>query len=122
MTINKILIADDNESFRETITRTFFPKEEVDYASNADEAIAKAAANRYNLIITDNQMEDGYGYSGIYAISQIRKTNTEVPIIFWTSDNSDNIYQKATEAGANVAVSKRAELAALRKTMNQYIK
>ena len=54
----KVLVADDNVEYRNSIVRAVFGDYETDVASNADEEIEKARNNHYSLILTDNQMED----------------------------------------------------------------
>lgn len=101
----KVLIADDNADARELIARVM-SSYEIDFALTADEEIVKAKQNQYFLILTDNNMEDGYENSGLYAIEQIRKFNKKVPIFFLTSALTDDLRNLAQKKGANEAMEK----------------
>jgi len=117
----KILIADDKVDYRKSIAAALFSDYETDFASNADEEIEKAKQNQYSLILTDNQMEDGYGNSGIYAIGQIRKFDKKVPIVFHTADNASEIFMEALLVGANEAMSKITNLEGYEKVIKKYL-
>jgi len=121
MSLVKVLVADDDIEYRNSIVRALFCGYEVDFASTADEEIEKARQNQYSLILTDNQMEDGYGNSGIYAIEQIRKFDKEVPIIFHTADTAFDVSVEALAKGATEVVSKRTGLGELQKTVRKYL-
>lgn len=122
MSLLKILLADDNKEIKESLVRALFEDYQVDFASDADEEIAMARNNRYALIITDNDMEDGYGNSGIYAIEQIRKFDKKVPIIFYTASINKETFAKAREKGANETMSKPCRLSEMRAVIGKYLK
>ncbi len=117
----KVLIADDNVKYRSRIAGTLFQNYETDFALNADEEIEKAMQNKYVLIVTDNQMQDGYGSSGIYAIEQIRKFDKETPIILNTANTSLDIAIEALQKGANEVVNKRIDFDEFREILGKYL-
>ena len=99
MTKKKVLIADDNESYRRSLkmlVETHGYK--VDIAKNADEEIAAAKKGEYALIVTDKDMEDNYGNEGgIYAAKEIRKSGNKTPILLSSAALSDKDVEKLKE-------------------------
>jgi DNA-binding response OmpR family regulator len=87
----KILIADDDESYRRSLkmlVETHGYK--VDIAKNTDEEIDAAKKEEYELIITDKNMEDNYGREGgLHAVKEIRKFNSKTPILLSSSALTD---------------------------------
>ncbi len=117
--LEKILVADDSEEYRERIAKILLKGYDVDFAANAEEAIKKAQENKYDLIITDNRMPvdkkglivNGHmcGYyknDGIYVIENIRKFDKETPIILNTSELNIEIAIEAIQKGADYAIHK----------------
>ncbi len=121
MTIQKILLADDDEQYKQSLKRALFGDYDVDFASNADEEIKKARENTYSLIITDNKMNDGYRNSGIYAIQEIRRFDTKTPIIFHSSNTSVDLSFIALSKGANEVIPKTLSLSKLRESIKKYL-
>ncbi|MBU4070151.1 MAG: response regulator [Nanoarchaeota archaeon] len=99
--LEKILIADDEIIYRNILAQALFENYEIEFASNADEEIEKSKQNKYLLILTDNQMNDGYGNSGLYAIEQIRKHDKNTPIYLHSGGLTNKIKTKALSLGAN---------------------
>ncbi|MFA5449168.1 MAG: response regulator transcription factor [Clostridia bacterium] len=76
--MHKLLIVDDEEKIRDIVIKyAHFEGYEVDEAVDGMDAIAKAKANTYDLIIMDIMMPELDGFS---AVREIRKFS-EVPII-----------------------------------------
>jgi|SRR3989344_936700 len=99
--LEKILIADDCFELMESLKQVIFRKYEVVFASNAKEEIEKAKENKYLMILTDNNMEDGHENSGLYAIEQIRKYDGVTPIYLHSGGLTDEIETEALRLGAN---------------------
>lgn len=119
MSLRKILIADDEEITRKALTRYLSFYGEVHQASNAEQAIVLARENSYSLIITDNQMNDGHGDSGIYATRIIREFDTSTPIVIHTADLTDKIKEEGLKSGANEVLKK--EISILRTAIDKYL-
>ncbi|MBE7640420.1 MULTISPECIES: tetratricopeptide repeat-containing hybrid sensor histidine kinase/response regulator [Salegentibacter] len=89
-----ILIVEDNK-INQMITRKILEKHQVicEVADNGTIAVEKTKENEYDLILMDIHMP---GISGIEATKEIRKFNTEIPIIALTAvtldDNLDEFY------------------------------
>jgi len=84
----KVLLADDNKEYRSSMKRVLEGYGcDVYEVKNADEEIAAAKKETYDLIVTDKDMEDQYGRKGgIHAIKEIRKFNDKTPILFSSAD------------------------------------
>ena len=89
-----ILIVEDNK-INQMITRKILEKHKVscEVADNGSIAIEKTKEQTYDLILMDIHMP---GISGIEATKEIRKFNTEIPIVALTAvtldDNLDEFY------------------------------
>lgn len=89
-----ILIVEDNK-INQMITRKILEKHQVicEVADNGTIAVEKTKENEYDLILMDIHMP---GISGIEATKEIRKFNTEIPIVALTAvtldDNLDEFY------------------------------
>ena len=90
----KILVVEDNK-INQMITRKILEKHQVicDVADNGTTAIEKVENNNFDLILMDIHMP---GISGIEATIEIRKFNSEIPIIALTAvtldENLDEFY------------------------------
>lgn len=77
--MSAILVIDDDASMREVVSQMLkLAGHEVTIAENGREAIAMLAAGHYALVITDLIMPEK---EGIETISEIRRTDQDIPII-----------------------------------------
>ena len=102
-----ILIAEDDKelvSFLEKVLE----KEPFScfVVDNAEDEIREAQSGNYDVILTDLQMPSGE--EGIYAIREIRKFDSKVPIVMHTSYENQEVWQRAIDAGANEVISKNS--------------
>lgn len=118
--LKKILIADDNTEYRNSLARALKGDYEIDFASNAKEEIEKAKKNEYEIIITDNNMEDGHSDSGLYAIEQIRKAGRKTPIFLSSASLSEEVKKKAKALGADEIVGKPLSLKDIKEKIAKY--
>jgi PAS domain S-box-containing protein len=103
-----ILIADDELSnFALAKHVLLATRINIDWAKNGKEAIDMANVKNYDLILMDIKMP---GLDGIEATRNIRKTNTEVPIIVQTAFAIPDIKQAAFDAGCNDFIVKPIDL------------
>ena len=121
MEIEKILIADDDVDYSSSLAKNLFKTKHVDIVSNADEEINMARQNKYSLIVTDNQMRDGYENSGIYAIEKIREFDKKTPIILNSSEMHFDVALEALVKGANEVVKKSMGLNEYSMIVDKYI-
>ncbi|MEW6380244.1 MAG: response regulator [bacterium] len=101
----KILVAEDivvNQKLIEILLKNWGC--EVDLVSNGQEAVAKAKANQYNLVLMDIQMPV---MDGLSAVREIRDSgNRELPIIALTADAMKEDKERVLAAGMNDYLSK----------------
>ena len=96
----KILAVDDSATIRKSIT-FILGQEGMDITEAVDgvDALAKAKAEKYSLVITDINMPN---MDGIELIRQLRQTEGYkfTPIIALTTENQDSKMQEGKKAGA----------------------
>ena len=99
-----VLVVEDNK-INQVITKKMLTKKEItcDIANNGNEAIDMARSNTYDAILMDIHMP---GISGEEATRQIRKFNTDVPIIALTAISLDDSLESFYQAGCNDVVTK----------------
>ena len=99
-----VLIVEDNK-INQVITKKMLTKKEMtcDIANNGNEAIDAAKSKHYDAILMDIHMP---GISGDEATRQIRKFNTNVPIIALTAISMDDSVDAFYAAGCNAVVTK----------------
>jgi signal transduction histidine kinase len=95
----RILLVEDIK-FNVLIAEGMFEKWQVDFdvAENGLTAIEKLKEYQYDIILMDIQMPFMDGYT---ASEEIRKFNTDVPIIALTANISSDVQQKAKTVGMN---------------------
>ncbi len=102
----KILVVDDDElvvlAIRELLTPLGFS---VTTCSSGPEAIEKAAADRYDLVILDVIMPEMDGFEVCRKIRQI-DSYRETPIMMLTAKTAEEDRRRGMEAGANLYLSK----------------
>ena len=94
----RLLLVDDSEfvrrAYRDGLSRRGF---HVDLASSAEEGLARAQADSYDVILSDVHMA---GMTGIDFLKSIRELNLEVPVVLLTGDPSVETAAQAVEYGA----------------------
>ncbi len=110
MNERRILVADDEEALREVIPRFLgrICPIMVDLAKNAAEAIELARGTNYDHIVLDNNMQDmpNDPNSGVYAIREIRKFNSTMPITLFSGGLSNEAREAAVAAGVSKIIAK----------------
>ncbi|TGK05708.1 response regulator [Leptospira selangorensis] len=95
----KILAVDDSATMRSLVQQTLgIGGYEVTLASDGKDGIDKFGDSSFDLVITDINMPV---MDGITFIREVRKRNTDVPILTLTTESEENVKQKGAEAGAN---------------------
>jgi len=99
-----VLVVEDNK-INQVITKKMLSKKGItcDIANNGNEAIDAAKDNEYSCILMDIHMP---GISGTEATIQIRKFNSEIPIIALTAISMEDSMDEFYEAGCNAVVTK----------------
>lgn len=102
----RILIADDHELLRQGV-RTMLEKEKdwqiCGEATDGEDAVAKAAALRPDLVILDINMPV---LNGLMAVRQILRNRPETKVLVFTVHDSDQTAKEIRAAGAHGYLSK----------------
>lgn len=100
----KLLIVEDNK-INQVITKKMLSKKGMvsDIANNGTEAIELAQNNTYDAILMDIHMP---GISGVEATIEIRKFDSEIPIIALTAISLDDSVENFYAAGCDDIVTK----------------
>jgi CheY-like chemotaxis protein len=96
---------------RDTDTREMYAEflrqcgHEVEEAQDGREALAKALSRRVDVVVTDTRLP---GISGVDLCKLLRRdaSTATLPIVFVTSDTSDDDVQRASRAGATLVLAK----------------
>jgi two-component system chemotaxis response regulator CheY len=94
-----ILAVDDSQTMRDVVKETLESAGyQVTVAENGLDGLEKFKQGKYDLIIADINMPV---MDGITMIKEIRKINTEVPIITLTTESEESKKQEGRNAGAD---------------------
>ena len=100
----KILVADDERIFRESLVRMLVEAGyDVDSARDGEEALSKIRCRLPDLAVFDIMMPK---LDGLAACASLRSAGCEVPVLFLTAKDSDADEIEALSMGADVFVSK----------------
>ncbi|MBI1235131.1 MAG: response regulator [Alphaproteobacteria bacterium] len=95
----RLLIADDNDLMRATLSRLLSPYGAVRAVADGEAALAAAQAQTFDLILLDIKMP---GIDGIAACETLRASGFDGPVIALTADGSverDTRYKAAGFTG-----------------------
>ena len=93
----RILIIDDEARVAESLQRLLEEQYEVEITKTAEEGIARARANDFDVVITDLQMP---GQSGFEVITSLHPVRPHVPIILITGHHTTDTAIEAIKLGA----------------------
>jgi PAS domain S-box-containing protein len=79
---------------------------EIDTASSAKEALAKLAATRYDIVVSDYEMPT---MDGIEFLRLVRKTHGDLPFIIFTGRGREEVVIEALNEGADFYLQKGGE-------------
>jgi two-component system response regulator AtoC len=100
----RILIVDDEESFRHMLSVILIKEGyEVETSSNAEEGLRKAAASTFDQILCDIRMPR---MDGLAFLQEIKKTEMEATIIVMSAYGTADIAIEAMKLGAYDYISK----------------
>ncbi len=110
--IPAVLVVDDEPDILELLEMALHKMGlEVDRAGNVREALAKLAAHRYDLCLTDMRMPDG---DGLQIVQYIAQSNLDVPVAVITAHGNMENAIAALKAGAFDYLAKPVSLDQLR--------
>jgi len=108
MPLNKILVADDEESMRWVLSKALKRKGfSVDLAKDGDEALKMIQSSHYDMAILDIKMP---GLSGLELLDQIRELKKELLVVIMTAEASMKNAVEAMKRGAYDYITKPFDL------------
>ena len=115
----KILIAEDNK-INQIVTSNLLKKENYKYdiAQNGLEALNAFKCNKYDLILMDINMPI---MDGNEATIEIKKLNSEIPIVALTASSADEIRRSKSEVGFDDIITKPFDNELFFKTISKLI-
>ena len=108
MPLNRILVADDEESMRWVLSKALKRKGfSVDLAKDGDEALRMIQTSHYDMAILDIKMP---GLSGLDLLDQIRELKNELLVVIMTAEASMKNAVEAMKRGAYDYITKPFDL------------
>ena len=99
--MTKILIAEDDQDIRELVALTLqFNGYEVVSAVDGAQAVEKAQADKFDLILMDVRMPRMTGYEACRQLREMESTR-KTPIIILSAKGQESEIQAGLDAGAN---------------------
>ena len=103
----KILVADDSRVMRQIVIRTLrqagYDDHDIVEAEDGADALAKVSSEQPDLILSDWNMPN---MTGIECLQALRSSGSTVPFGFVTSEGSEEMRDKAANAGALFLIAK----------------
>lgn len=115
--MKKILVAEDTDSNFLLLSIILRKEYEVIRAVNGEESISKFKEVNPDMILMDIKMPI---MDGLTATKEIRKIDTNIPIIALTANAYDSDKEKAYEAGCNNYMAKPIMTNKLREMISSY--
>lgn len=108
MSINNILVADDEESMRWVLSKALRKKGfQVDLAKDGDEALRQIKMHNYDLAILDIKMP---GLSGLELLDRVRELKSDLLVVIMTAEASMKNAVEAMKRGAYDYLTKPFDL------------
>lgn len=92
-----LLIADDEEGIREALRLILGGLYQLTFAVDGQDAVAKAAQQRFDLILLDIKMPK---LDGLEVLKRIRQQNPQVAVLMLTAYQSVELAKEALNHGA----------------------
>ena len=112
MTIDPILIVDDDDNLRESLAAALevLPVE-ITAAKNGEEAVALLGKRRFAVVVTDLKM---HGTDGFAVLSAAKENYSNCRVVMLTGHGGREVAVQAMEQGASYYVEKPVDLGELR--------
>jgi two-component system nitrogen regulation response regulator GlnG len=108
MLLNRIIVADDEESMRWVLSKALRKKGfTVDLAKDGDEALKLVQENNYDLAIFDIKMP---GISGLELLDRVRELKSDILMVIMTAEASMKNAVEAMKRGAYDYITKPFDL------------
>ncbi len=108
MQLNRIIVADDEESMRWVLSKALKKKGfSVDLARDGKEALSMISANPYDLAVLDIKMP---GLSGLELLDKVREMKSDLLVVIMTAEASMKNAIEAMKRGAYDYITKPFDL------------
>ena len=93
----RILVADDEEGIRESLSLILGEEYDLVFAADGEETLAKAAGNSFALVLLDIKMPK---LDGLEVLRRLRGSNFSTPVLMLTAYQSVELAREAVKLGA----------------------
>lgn len=114
-----ILIAEDNDGNYRLLQAILSKKYSLIWVKNGKDAVDAANNNAVDIILMDIKMPE---MDGIEALTEIRKTHKDLPVLMQTAYAFDSDRELASKAGCNGFITKPINVAELRTEIQKVLK
>lgn len=97
MAKSRILIADDEEGIRESLSLILSEEYEVEFAANGEETLTKLQGGDFVLALLDLKMPK---LDGFEVLKRLRDANVPTPVLVLTAYQSVELAKEAVKLGA----------------------
>lgn len=111
-----LLVDDEHELVFTTAERLEMRGYQVDAVTDGAEALARAAASRYDVAVVDVKMP---GVSGLAVLRELRQTQPRLPVILLTGHGSSTDGEDGVELGAAAYLFKPVKITELIEAMTK---
>ena len=115
----RLLVADDDPGFRETVRDILLPHFETITVGSGEEAIEVVEQSSIHLVLMDVHM---HALSGVDAVRIVKSIQWELPCILITSDLTDGLLDRARSEGAYAVLRKPPRRGHLLKTITSALR
>jgi two-component system response regulator FlrC len=111
---NQLLLIEDDEALATAIT-TFFRSRryDVQYASEAEEAVAMVRHHRFDMVITDLELNSIEGLDGFSILKAMRQSCPRTKVIVYSGHSDQRIVEAVLRHGGTRFIAKPVSLSEL---------
>ena len=93
----RILIADDEEGIRESLSLILGDEYDIGYATNGEETLEKLREDNFSLVLLDIKMPK---LDGLEVLKRIKQEGNGIPVLMLTAYQSVELAKEAVRLGA----------------------
>jgi len=93
----RILVADDEEGIRESLSLILGDEYDLDFAADGEQTLAKLTQQRFDLVLLDIKMPKR---DGLEVMKRLREAHIDAPILMLTAYQSVELAKEAVRLGA----------------------
>ena len=93
----RILVADDEEGIRESLSLILEDEYDLTFAENGEETLAKLAKEQFALVLLDIKMPK---LDGLEVLRKLQSSGSKVPVLILTAYQSVELAKEAIKLGA----------------------